>query len=186
MDNTSKEAQNVVADANGNKVALDGLTKSSKAAELGMKALAMAGNILLMWGVGEVISLVATAIDNYIHRVDNAKEALDSFNSSVKEQQKSFKSQSDWIDENGDKYSKLAEGVDEYGHNISLTKDEFSEYNKITSEIADMFPNMVQGYNEQNQAIIKNKGSIQALTKAYKDNQDAYYAKIRCFVGSNS
>ena len=87
MDNTSKEAQNVVADANGNKVALDGLTKSSKAAELGMKALAMAGNMLLMWGVGEVISLVATAIDNYIHRVDNAKEALDSFNSSVKEQQ---------------------------------------------------------------------------------------------------
>ena len=33
MDNTSKEAQNVVAAANGNKVALDGLTKSSKAAE---------------------------------------------------------------------------------------------------------------------------------------------------------
>lgn len=186
MDNTSKEAQNVVAAANGNKVALDGLTKSSKAAELGMKALAMAGNMLLMWGVGEVISLVATAIDNYIHRVDNAKKALDSFNSSVKEQQKSFKSQSDWIDENSDKYSKLAEGVYEYGHNISLTKDEFSEYNKITSEIADMFPNMVQGYIEQNQAIIKNKGSIQALTKAYKDNQDAYYAKIRCFVGSNS
>lgn len=102
-----------------------------------------------------------------------------SFNSSVQEQQKSLKSQSDWIDENGEKYSKLAEGVDEYGHNISLTKDEFSEYNKIASEIADMFPNMVQGYNEQNQAIIKNKGSIEALTKAYKDNQDAYYADIR-------
>ncbi len=154
-------------------------TLSFKAGQVALKGLALAGNMLLMWGVSEVISLVATAIYNYIHRVDNAKEALDSFNSSVKEQQKSFKSQNKWIEENGTKYKELAEGVDEYGHNISLTKDEFSEYNKITSEIADMFPTMVQGYNEQNQAIIKNKGSIEALTKAYKDNQYAYYAKIR-------
>ena len=154
-------------------------TLSFKAGQVALKGLALAGNMLLMWGVSEVISLVATAIYNYIHRVDNAKEALESFNSSVKEQQKSFKSQNKWIEENGKKYKELAEGVDEYGHNISLTKDEFSEYNKITSEIADMFPNMVQGYNEQNQAIIKNKGSIEALTKAYKDNQDAYYADIR-------
>ena len=42
-----------------------------------------------------------------------------------------------------------------------------------------MFPTMVSGYNEQNNAIIKNKGSIEALTKAYKNNQDAYYANIR-------
>ena len=66
MQNTSKEAQNVVAAANGNKVVLDGLTKSSKAAELGMKALSMAGNMLLMWGISEAITIIydlATASD---------------------------------------------------------------------------------------------------------------------------
>lgn len=66
MLNTSKEAQNVVAAANGNKVALDGLTKSFKAAELGMKALAMAGNMLLIYALTSAVDIIykcATASD---------------------------------------------------------------------------------------------------------------------------
>ena len=66
MLNTSKEAQNVVAAANGNKVALDGLTKSSKAAELGMKAIAMAGNMLLIYALTSAVDIIykcATASD---------------------------------------------------------------------------------------------------------------------------
>ena len=66
MLNTSKEAQNIVAAANGNKVALDGLTKSSKAAELGMKALAMAGNMLLIYALTSAVDIIykcATASD---------------------------------------------------------------------------------------------------------------------------
>lgn len=47
MLDASENAQNLVRSATGEKVALDGLTKSSKAAELGMKALAVAGNILV-------------------------------------------------------------------------------------------------------------------------------------------
>ena len=124
--------------------------------------------------VSEAISLTMSAIDKYINCVKYAKEAVEEFSEFTNQEKDSLSSQNKWIDENGTKYKELAEGVDEYGHNISLTKDEFSEYNKITSEIADMFPTMVQGYNEQNQAIIKNKGSIEALTKAYKDNQHAY------------
>ena len=66
MLNTSKDAQNFVAAANGNKVALDGLTKSSKAAELGMKALAMAGNMLLIYALTSAVDIIykcATASD---------------------------------------------------------------------------------------------------------------------------
>lgn len=66
MLNTSNEAQNVVAVTNGNKVTLDGLTKSSKAAELGMKALAMAGNMLLMYALTSAVDIIykcATASD---------------------------------------------------------------------------------------------------------------------------
>ena len=108
-----------------------------------------------------------------------AKEALDDFNDSAKEQQSNLSSQKDWIDKNGEQYEKLAKGVDEYGHNISLTSDEFSEYKNLTKEIANMFPNMVKGYNDQNQAILKNKGSVDELTESYQKNQDAYYANIR-------
>lgn len=56
--------------------------------------------------------------------------------------------------------------------NVLLTTDEFSEYKDMTSKIAEMFPTMIKGYNDQNDVILKNKGSVDELT-------EAYYADIR-------
>ncbi len=51
-------------------------TLSTKAAALGMKALSIAGNIILFMAITKGIQLAAKAIDDYVHRLDNAKEAL--------------------------------------------------------------------------------------------------------------
>ena len=154
--------------------------RAGKAAGGVIKSLgATLASMAATWAIGEVISLAYSGIDHLVNRVKYAKEALDEFNDSTKEQQSNLSSQKDWIDKNGEQYEKLANGVDEYGHNISLTSDEFTEYKNLTKEIADMFPNMVKGYNDQNQAILKNKGSVDKLTESYQKNQDAYYANIR-------
>ena len=154
-------------------------TLSFKAGQVALKGLALAGNMVVGILAGFVISKAIEGLDNHIHRVENAKNALDEFNSSVKEQQKDISSQESWISENGKQFEELSKGVDKYGHNISLTSDEFSEYKNLTSQIAEMFPTMITGWNEQGDAILKNKGSIEELTKAYQENQDAYYANIR-------
>ena len=158
--------------------------RAGKATGTALKTLgATLGSMAAVWAIGEVISLAGTAISNYIHRVDNAREALEEFNSTVQEQQSNLSSQKEWIDKNGAQYEKLAEGVDQYGHNISLTSDEFTEYKNLTKEIANMFPSMVQGYNDQNEAILKNKGSVEELTDAYEKNQKAYYNDIMAKSG---
>lgn len=167
--------QSAIAYNNG----LEQMTIGAKAGQVALKGLAMAGNIVAGILVGFVISKAVEVFDNCIHRVENAKNALDEFNSSVKEQQKDISSQESWISENGKQFEELSKGVDKYGHNISLTSDKFSEYKNLTSQIAEMFPTMVTGWNEQGDAILKNKGSIEELTKAYQENQDAYYANIR-------
>lgn len=156
---------------------------TSKAGSVLKSFGATLGSMAVSWAISEVISLVATAIDNYVNRVKYAKEALDDFSSSVKDQEDSLSSNEQWIEQNGDRYAKLAKGVDDYGHNVSLTTDEFSEYRNITKEIANMFPEMVSGYNDQNDAIIKNKGNVEALTKAYEDQKKAHYASIRTNAG---
>lgn len=156
-----------------------GLGEGAKKASIGMKALAMAGNMIAMFAISEVISLVVTGFDTLIHRVDNAKDALEEFNSSVKEQKDNLSTQESWINENGKRFEELSQGIDEFGHNVSLTTDEFSEYKDMTSKIAEMFPTMIKGYNDQNDVILKNKGSVDELTEAYKKNQEAYYADIR-------
>lgn len=158
--------------------------RAGKAAGGVIKSLgATLGSMAVDWAIGEVLQLVITGVDHFVNSAKYAKEALDNFNDTVKEQQSSLSSQKDWIDKNGEQYEKLANGVDKYGHNVSLTSDEFSEYKNLTKEVADMFPSMIQGYNDQNEAILKNKGSLKELTKTYKDNQDAYYAKIRTKSG---
>ena len=156
-----------------------GLGEGAKKASIGMKALAMAGNMIAMFAISEVLSLVVTGFDTLIHRVDNAKDALEEFNSSVKEQKDNLSTQESWINENGKRFEELSQGIDEFGHNVSLTTDEFSEYKDMTSKIAEMFPTMIKGYNDQNDVILKNKGSVDELTEAYKKNQEAYYADIR-------
>lgn len=156
---------------------------TSKAGSVLKSFGATLGSMAVSWAISEVISLAVTAIDNYVNRVKYAKEALDEFSSSVKDQEGSLSSNEQWIEQNGDRYAELAKVVDDYGHNVSLTTDEFSEYRNITKEIANMFPEMVSGYNDQNDAIIKNKGNVEALTKAYEDQKKAYYASIRANAG---
>lgn len=173
--------QSAIAYNNG----LEQMTIGAKAANVAMKGLAIAGNMLLSIGISFVISEGIKLIDNYIHRVDNAKDALEEFNSSVKEQKDNFSTQESWINENGKRFEELSQGVDKFGHNISLTTDEFSEYKDMTSKIAEMFPTMIKGYNDQNDVILKNKGSVDELTEAYKKNQEAYYADIRSKSGDS-
>ena len=150
--------------------------KATTAASIGLKALSMAGNMLVMWGISEAISAIATAIDNEANRAEYAQERLQEFNSTVSESKNKLEEQQKWIEENGNRYEELARGVDNYGHNVSLTADEFSEYQSITKDIADMFPNMISGYNDQNDAIIKTKGNVDALTESYKENVRQAYA----------
>lgn len=76
MTDASKTAQDYVKQQEAGTVALEGLTKSSKAAELATKALATAGNMLISLAVSAVISAVIKGIDSYVHRLDNAIDAM--------------------------------------------------------------------------------------------------------------
>lgn len=167
--------QSAIAYNNG----LEQMTIGAKTANIALKGLAVVGNAVASFLAAFAFQAVITGIDNYIHRVDNAKDALEEFNSSVKEQKDNLSTQESWINENGKRFEELSQGVDEFGHNVSLTTDEFSEYKDMTSKIAEMFPTMIKGYNDQNDVILKNKGSVDELTEAYKKNQEAYYADIR-------
>lgn len=158
--------QSAIAYNNG----LEQMTISAKAANIALKGLALVGNAVASFFAAFAFQAIITGIDNYIHRVDNAKDALEKFNSSVKEQKDNLSTQESWINENGKRFEELSQGIDEFGHNVSLTTDEFSEYKDMTSKIAEMFPTMIKGYNDQNDVILKNKGSVDELTEAYKKN----------------
>lgn len=61
------------------------MTIGAKAGKVALQALAMAGNMLIGWAIIKGIELAATALDNWIHRVEKAeeatREAIDTFKS---------------------------------------------------------------------------------------------------------
>lgn len=148
-------------------------TLSFKAGQVALKGLALAGNMLLMWGVSEVISLVTTKISNYAHELENARDAAEDAKSTLNELNSSVSNNGKWISENASKYEELADGVDSLGRNVSLTDDEFAEYNSLTNEIADMFPTLVTGYTDTGNAILSCKNNVDLLTQAYKEQKQA-------------
>lgn len=120
---------------------------------------------------GAVASLLPVLTD-WIDKTEEIKEAANEAIDKYKEAESTLKSTKRTISEISGDYEKLAKGVDELGNNISLSTSEYERYNEIVNQIADMFPTMVKGYTDEGNAIIKNKGNVQALADAYAELQE--------------
>ena len=118
------------------------------------------------------ISALIVLIQTLSKSSDKMKRLADEAINKQKEMQNTLSSNKETINDLKDDYQTLASGVDEFGNNISLTTSEYERYNEIVNKIADMFPEMVRGYTEEGNAIIKNKGNVEQLTEAYKALQD--------------
>ena len=57
--------------------------------------------------------------------------------------------------------ARLSEGVDENGFNVSLDTTDYERYREIVNSIAEINPNIVQGYNAQGDAIIDNNNALE-------------------------
>ena len=164
MLNTSKEAQNVVAAANGNKVALDGLTKSSKAAELGMKALAMAGNMLLIYALTSAVDIIykcATASD----RLAESASQMGSEFASTKSDISDYKT----------KIEELYQTINDDTSSYEDTYNARQELLKIQDEMIDKFGDEADAVKFVTDAINGQTDSLDTLT------QDKWQETVNAF-----
>lgn len=135
MLNTSKEAQNIVAAANGGTVAINGLTKSSKAAELGMRALSMAGNMIASMVISWVVSEAISWLNDLAHAEENARKRSEELTSSYETEKQN-------IDDSISKYKELSEKLD----NTSLST---SEVKSIKEQLLDIQDQLYEKYGEE-------------------------------------
>lgn len=185
MLNASEGAQTLVANANGAAVSIKILTKSSKAAALGMNILAAAGNMIAFMVITQAIQFIVKGIDNLINASTKCKERVDDLMSSFNTALAAANSNAKKVEEMASQYESLSKGVNNLGENVSLTADEYKEYNSIVNDIADMFPQMVQGYTSEGNAILSLKGNVELLRDAYKGAQQEAYNMLIA-TGKNS
>lgn len=176
---TNPKLGSYLTNLNGAKAGMSGYAMQLAGATLktvGLQAATMALDAALSMGISFAISAIIKGIDLLVHAQENAIEKGNEATRAIKEQQETLYSNKKAINEISGEYQRLSKGVSANGENISLTSDEYSRYNEIVNQIADMFPSMIQGYTEEGNAILKNKGNVEALTKAYEENRKAVLA----------
>lgn len=128
MLNASEEAQNIVAAADGGKIAIDGLTKASKAAELGMRGLALAGNMLASFLVSSFISLLI-----------NVANASDEIADSAAQIGNSFKETTSDLDDYKTKVDELRNTIDDSSSSIADVQNARKELMSIQDDLIEKY-----------------------------------------------
>lgn len=184
-DGTNKETISLMKSTNGAtvsqdalKTAMNGATVSARIASVAYKTLSVAMNIGVTLAISAGISKLIDLYDEYSNRVANAKERSEEMNEEIKSLGESINENQKWINSNSDRYEELSKGVDSLGNNIGLTSKEFEEYNKLTNEVADMFPNLVSGYSETGDAILSCKNNVDLLNQSLQAQNDEMNLKV--------
>lgn len=140
---------------------LSQLTKSFTQSAVGSK-LAMVGTSLLngaliglaSWGIGQAI----TAFDNYINRheiaAEKARESIDVINGEIQ----GYQSQKKSLESISKEYDSLAKKTNK-------TASELERFSELKNEIANIMPELVLGYDENNDPILAMNGNVQDLIK---------------------
>ena len=105
--------------------------------------------------------------DHFNISVEEATEYMDEWNAKVDESKSKINAQKELVDKAKESYSKLAQGVNTFTNaNIDLSDEEYKEFIDLNNELAEQFPSLKTGLDDNNNAII-NLGD-NALTSAKK------------------
>ena len=163
-----KASQEARATQIAHNAALEQQTLSAKASQVALKGLAMAGNMLTGMLIGMAVSAFVGWLDDMAHAAERAKETAEEFSSSFEDMQKTHRDNTSTIAELSDEYKKLSQGVNALGDNVSLGTDEYNRYHEITNIVADLMPDLVQGWDAEGNAILKVKGHLADLNEEYR------------------
>lgn len=160
-----------LANLNGTNASLGGYAKylvAVKAKTIGLTVATTALNAAISWGVSALAGLIISGLSSAVNYTKNMRENVEKLTTTYQDNVKTLNTNKETLDSVKEQYATLSKGVDSLGNNVSLTTDQYKEYNKISNQIADMFPSLVTGWDEQGNAILSCKDNIEKLNDAYR------------------
>ncbi len=151
-------------------------TASAKAGQVALRGLAIAGNMLAMWGISVAIQTAVKWIDKFVHSSEYAEKAIKSatdsaksFSDAIKDIQKETVDMEKSIDSIIDRYAKLSQGVNTFtNENISLPTEQYEEFLGLNKQLTEFFPSLTRNYDENGNAILGLSGSVDSVTESIR------------------
>lgn len=173
--------------------ALKSTLTTTKLMGAAMKVVSFAGNMLIGAGISLAVEAAIKGIDNLIHRseklIEAGKQADENISNAISSYQEKVSSIQDLgkqvadnpssinttakaIDSLAEKYTKLHLGVKADGSNSTLSTDEYSEFLNISNQLADLFPSLKVGTDEQGNALLNLGTNASATARQLQDLVD--------------
>ena len=145
---------------------------------IGSSILNIGKSALLSFGVGMALEVGLKAVyglyDSITHKYENQKRAIQERTEAIKQESDTHKENLRWLEQNRDRYDELIKKEKEYS-NIDrdswtdTQKSEMQELLGMKEELAEMFPELVAGYDEMGNPIIAMTDSMQGLIDKTKE-----------------
>lgn len=136
---------------------MDKATISTHLLSTGLALMSSIGVMLLITALAKLVNYIATANKRLEELATNVK-------ANVREHEKNIKS----LEAMGDEFETLQKKMHGYGDTLKLTEEEERRYYEISSMIADFAPEVVQSYDDKEQAIIRYGTAIDDLVDKEK------------------
>ena len=148
--------------------ALQQQTLGAKASTLALKGLALVGNVVASVIISMIVSKAISFFYDLATAAKQAKESAESFASEFSSMQTTQNQNASTIANLSEEYESLSSHVDSLGRVTGLTTEETQRYHDICNQVAGIMPNLVQGYDDQGNAILSVKGKLSDLNKEYE------------------
>lgn len=143
----------------------------------GMAVGALAGGLMTLagkgieWAYKKISGKAAEEAKQKIREVgEEARNAADEIKSN-------FESTKSTVDDISDRYAELAQGVQNLGkatqNQGKLSNDDYKEFLDLSNQLAELFPQLTSGYDDNGNAILKLDGNVQNITTSIYSYVDA-------------
>lgn len=131
-------------------VAIGGLTMSTQALTAS-----------LTFGLSVALPFIISGIQKLSKSSEEAIQASKELREEFESTEETFKSNKDTLASLDEEFKTLSRGVDNYGRNVSLSTKEYERYKNIISEIVGISRSVVDGYDNEGNAIVKKNSLIE-------------------------
>lgn len=151
--------------------------RAGKAAGTAMRTLgATLGSMAAAWAIGEVISLAITGIDHLVNAekyeqqaFEDATEAAKKYSDQIKETREELKKTEESANSISQRYAELVQGVNaNTNENESLSNDDYKEFLDLNNQLAELFPTLTKGYDDNGNAILGLSGGVDTVTESIR------------------
>lgn len=142
-----------------------------------LQAATMAMNMIFSMGVSFLVSNAVSALASWIDKLivtkEEIKEMAEEAKSAINDIKSNFDNLRSTTDDIKQKFANLAQGVENLGKlNQSrgkLTTDDYKEFLDLSNQLADLFPELTIGFDDNGNAILDLSGNVNTIVGSLND-----------------